>query len=97
MAAKKEETKAVQTAPKESAATKRPAAKKKQAEPMEPALILQYQGADTDLNALVASVKANFKAEKPRTKIQSLNLYIKPEDHAAYYVINGKFEGKVEF
>ena len=28
--------------------------------------------------------------------LKSLRVYVKPEDHAAYYVINGSFAGKIE-
>ena len=30
------------------------------------------------------------------SSIKELNLYVKPEDSAAYYVINGKESGKLE-
>lgn len=81
-------------AEKEAMAKQRAEIKAK-AESMVPSLTLQYQGADTDLAGLVEAAKADFKAKKKRTPITELKLYIKPEDGAAYYVINGAFDGKV--
>lgn len=45
----------------------------------------------------VEKAKAIFVAEGHRaSSIKSLQLYIKPEDGKAYYVINGKMSGSVE-
>ena len=33
---------------------------------------------------------------KKESAITSLDIYVKPEENAAYYVINGNFAGKVE-
>ena len=41
--------------------------------------------------------KADFRAKIKRTLITDLKLYIKPVEHAAYYVVNGKHEGKISF
>ena len=41
--------------------------------------------------------KADFHAAKKRTLVTGLKLYIKPEEHIAYYVINGEHEGKISF
>lgn len=69
----------------------------KKAENMVPAVILQYQGSDMDLQDLIESVKTAFKGQHKRTLITDMKIYIKPEEHAAYYVINGSFDGKVEY
>lgn len=47
--------------------------------------------------ALVEAAKADFHKEKKRTLVTSLKLYVKPEEHMAYYVINGSYEGKVPY
>ena len=45
---------------------------------------------------LVAKVTESWVALGHRaSSIKSLDLYIKPEDMAAYYVINGKESGKI--
>lgn len=57
---------------------------------------IQYAGAEAEVNALTEAAKADFKQAHKRTKITSLRLYIKPEDYAAYYVVNETFAGKVD-
>lgn len=69
---------------------------KKAAENMKPELTLQYQDSETDVMALVEAAKADFKVTHKRTPITSLKLYLKPEDGAAYYVINESASGKIE-
>lgn len=58
---------------------------------------VQYYGAEVAVSQLVEAAKADFKANNPKVAIHSLKLYIKPEDHAAYYVVNSKVDGKVDF
>lgn len=79
---------------KETAAKAR-ALEKEKAQNMHPEIFVQYQGGETSMDALVEAVKANFHAEKKRTLITSLKMYVKPEEHTAYYVINETFEGKI--
>lgn len=67
------------------------------AQNMRPEIFVQYQGGEISMDALVEAVKANFHAEKKRTLITSLKMYMKPEEHTAYYVINGEYEGKITF
>ena len=69
----------------------------KKAENMTPALILQYQGADVDLQELIERAKAVFKEQHKRTRITDLKLYFKPEERTAYYVVNESFDGKIEY
>ena len=77
-------------------AAKQREALKKAAASMKPELVLQYQGVDTDVSALIETAKAAFKETHKRTPIIALKLYLKPEEGAAYYVINGTETGKVE-
>ncbi len=85
------------TEAEKKAAAKLRAEQKEQAARMTPELVLQYQGAEVDVAALVEAAKAEFKAQHKRTLITGLKLYIKPEDGAAYYVINGSADGKIDF
>ncbi len=62
-----------------------------------PVVYVQYQGAEEKVEDLIAAAKAAFSAEHSRTKVADLKLYIKPEERAAYYVINEKFAGRVDF
>lgn len=85
------------TPAEKEAAKKRRAAEKKKAENLTPGIVLQYQNAEIDVMALVEAAKTDFKAQHKRTLITDLKLYLKPEDSAAYYVINGSNDGKVDF
>lgn len=60
-------------------------------------MILQFSGNDVDLATIEDKVKAEFIAEGHRAgNIKKMEIYVKPEDYAAYYVINdGKFSGKI--
>lgn len=62
-----------------------------------PVVYVQYQGEEEKVEDLVAAAKAAFAAEHARTKVSDLKLYIKPEERAAYYVVNEKFAGRVDF
>ena len=66
---------------RKASAKKAPAAKK--AATPKISLILQYLGKELPQEAMVEAVKA-------------LDLYVKPEDSAVYYVINGESTGKIE-
>jgi len=81
---------------KEAAAKERAAIKEK-AEHLKPELFVQYQGAEIGIDALVEAAKADFHTTKKRTPVTDLKLYLKPEERMAYYVINGKYEGKISF
>ena len=58
---------------------------------------LQFDGKEVKTEELVEQVKAIWTGEGHRaSSIKSLEVYVKPEDAAAYYVINGKDTGKIE-
>ena len=86
--------KAMSPEEKEAAAKARALEK---AQNMRPEIFVQYQGGETSMDALVESVKESFHTEKKRTLITSLKMYVKPEEHTAYYVVNEEFEGKISF
>ena len=69
---------------------------KKAAANMVPEMFLQYQGGEVKLDAVVEKAKEAFKADHKRTPIVSLKMYLKPEDNAAYYVVNETSAGKVD-
>lgn len=85
------------TAAEEAANAKVRAEEKKKADAMTPTLTMQYGGRDIDVKALVQAAKDDFKANHKRTLLTELNLYLKPEDSAMYYVANGSVEGKIRF
>lgn len=90
-AAKKTTAKAAKTA--KTAKVAKPAKK----EPVKPEIIVQYQNSEVDTVAVEERVKAQFVAEGHKAGfIRKLNIYIKPEEYSAYYVINDRFSGRVD-
>ena len=84
--------------PEEKAAAKAARdAEKAKADNLKPEIFMQYQGNQTDMNALAEAAKADFRSTKKRVPITDLKLYVKPEEAVAYYVVNGKYEGKISF
>ena len=69
---------------------KAPAAKKAAAPKI--SLTLQYLGKELTQEAMVDAVKAQWTG----ADIKTLELYVKPEDSAVYYVVNGESTGKIE-
>ena len=73
------------------------AAKAAKKEPVKPEIIVQYQNSEVDTAAIEERVKAQFVAEGHKAGfIRKLNIYIKPEEYSAYYVINDRFSGRVD-
>ena len=90
-------------APKKTAAKKETAKKttaKKTVKAEKPAVTqnvyVQFAGLEISTADLTAKVTEEWVALGHRaSSIKSLDLYVKPEDMAAYYVINGKESGKI--
>lgn len=89
---------AKKTAAKKETAKKETAKKTVKAE--KPAVTqnvyVQFAGLEISTADLTAKVTEEWVALGHRaSSIKSLDLYVKPEDMAAYYVINGKESGKI--
>lgn len=87
------ETKAAGTkAPKKTAVNKAP---KKE---IKVKAVVEYYGKQVEEKEIIARVKKAWtKSGKKVGDIKSMELYIKPEEAAVYYVINGTATGAVEF
>ena len=58
---------------------------------------IQFAGAEYKESEIMAKVEEAYKAEGHRlSSIRSIELYVKPEDGKAYYVINEKTAGSVD-
>ena len=78
---------------KKAPAKKATTAKKETAK-AETVITIQYQGNEVTVASVEEKVKAAFVAEGHKAStIKSLNIYVKPEEYAAYYVINGEVTG----
>lgn len=65
---------------------------------MKTSLFVEYCGNQVADKEIIASVKqAWVEAGHKIGDIKTLELYVKPEESATYYVINGTETGKVEF
>lgn len=79
-------------AKKEAAAKKAPAAAVAKKEVKENVFV-QFMGAEYNLDEIRTNVKNAWIAETSKTEndIEDVQIYIKPEEKAAYYVVNGEF------
>lgn len=84
-------------APVKKAAVKKPAVKKTAAKAeLVPEVYIQYQDCEDVVLDVIERAKAAYVAEGHKAAaIKSLQVYLKPEEKAAYYVINQKYAGKV--
>lgn len=60
-------------------------------------VFVEFYGQQSSVESVEERVKAAFVAEGHKAgTIKSLKIYLKPEEQAAYYVINDKFAGRVD-
>ena len=85
------------TEEQKKAAAKAREERKRKAENLVPEVYVQFQETQAKVSDLIERAKAEFRKEKKRTSITELKLYVKPDERTAYYVINEKAEGKVEY
>ncbi len=69
---------------------------KKASAPLKPEIYLQYDYKEANVTDLVAAAKAAFHAEHGRAAVKSCKIYLKPQENAAYYVINEDCVGKLD-
>jgi len=82
---------------KKAATTEKKAPAKKAAAKVETVITVQFGGNEVAIATVEEKVKAQFVAEGHKaSSIKSLNIYVKPEEASAYYVINGDVTGRVD-
>ena len=72
---------------------KKPAAKKtaaKKTAAPEIKTILQFEGQDLDISSVVEKALKEYKSVHKRKVVKEFVVYIKPEENAAYYTVNGE-------
>lgn len=82
-------TSAKKTAPKATTKTTKAATAPKET------VKVQFGGDEYDFAEIKKSVEADYKS-KVKGKIKTVEIYIKPEDKAVYYVINSDFSDKID-
>ncbi len=65
------------------------------AEPKEE-ILLQFGDHEVSMAAISEKVRQSFAESGSKAELQEVKIYVKPEDHRAYYVANGEIEGNVE-
>ena len=61
-----------------------------------PEVVLQYRGYEVDMEVVTDRVKAHYYSKGyKKGSINNLQIYMKPEEFTAYYVINDGVVGKV--
>lgn len=61
-----------------------------------PEVILQYRGYEANMDEMTERVKEHYYAKGyKKGSIKNLQIYAKPEDFTAYYVVNDGVVGKV--
>lgn len=94
----KEEQKPAEKAAKKQAPKKQAAAKKTEKPEQKTDIFIEYKEHKLLESDIVAQVKEEFRKDGHRVaSIKTLQIYVKPEDAKAYYVINdGKYTGDVD-
>ena len=79
-------------------AEKKPAAKRTTKKAVKTTFVVQAAGKEVSMEDAIARVKEAWVAEgNKETALKEIALYVKPEENAIYYVVNGDVTGKVEF
>ena len=95
-AAKKTTAKAApKAAAKKAAPAKKAAAPAKKTSAAKEVAKIQFDGCEFDVAEVVEKAKADYKANN-KAAVKTVTVYIKPEEKAAYYVVNDKVQGKVD-
>lgn len=84
---KKEEKAVEKTAAPKKRATRKPAK----------TIVLQYMGREINEADLTERALAQFAATEGAVAVKKITMYLKPEDNAAYYLINDQYTGRVDF
>ena len=92
-AAKEEKKPAAKKAPAKKEEAPAEKAVKKAAEKDAAKLFIEFGGNKFAADEIVEKCKAAYKADNSRKQVRSIEVYVKPEDNKAYYVVNGKADG----
>lgn len=93
-----EEKKATEKAPaKKTTARKTTTKRTTKKKEVQPEVYIQFSGNESVVDVITKKAKDQFIAEGHKEEdIKSLKIYLKPEDNAAYYVVNEENAGKVD-
>ena len=60
-------------------------------------IVLQYLGKEFDEADLTERAVAQFHSVEGTVAVDTITMYLKPEEDSAYYVINDQYTGRVDF
>lgn len=84
-------------AKKTTTAAKKPAAKKVTTKKVATELYVQFAGHEVSEESMVERVKEAWESEGNKvSSIKEISLYVKPEEHKVYYVINKSAAGALD-
>ena len=97
-AAKKATTTKKAAPAKKATAAKKPAAKKEATAEVKTNIVLQYGDKNVTYDTIVTNAKNNFQYEMGGNvdAMKKLSVYVKPEENAAYYVVDDKVQGRID-
>ena len=96
--AAKKATKAKAEKVEKEAVEKKPAAKRTTKKAVKTTFVVQAAGKEVTMEDAIERVKeAWVAAGNKEADVKEIALYVKPEENAIYYVVNGDVTGKVEF
>ena len=79
-------------------AEKKPAAKRTTKKAVKTTFVVQAAGKEVSMEEAVERVKEAWTAAGNKAAdLKEIAVYVKPEEEAIYYVVNGDVTGKVEF
>ena len=84
---------------KKATAAKKPAAKKAAATTeVKTNIVLQYGDRNVTYDTIVTNAKNNYQYEMGGDveAMKKLSVYVKPEENAAYYVVDDKVQGRID-
>ncbi|MGN0550612.1 MAG: DUF6465 family protein [Acutalibacteraceae bacterium] len=80
------------TAAKKAPAKKAPAKKTtKKAEP-KVSVVIEFDGGQEAVDSIIENVKATYAANGGKEEIKTLEIFVKPEERKAYFVVNGELD-----
>lgn len=93
----KEEKAVKKAAAKKTTAKKTTARKTAEAkEAVTSHVVIQTSYSEIIADDVIRKALEAYEAEGNKTKVKNINVYIKPEENAAYYVVNDTVAGKVD-
>ena len=91
-------TKAKAEKEEKEVAEKKPAAKRTTKKAVKTTFVVQAAGKEVSMEEAVERVKEAWTAAGNKAAdLKEIAVYVKPEEKAIYYVVNGDVTGKVEF